>query len=684
MQSDSKAAIKDQSKTGKLSDKLRDYIKELITNCDRDYNDTQQWRDKMLTAANQRLGIAEISSLPYENAPSIPLPETDKLIRKAVPNMVLAMWSPKKLCTVGIEEGTQVKPEDEQRAKKCEAVMNMLLRNKMNLYDKLELSADNAKEMGISIARVVEEYKTRIVHKVLDLKDYPKEQLQELKQLKNAELKQFLIDRYEFDPEDDFDKEQCKKIIDDFRKGKKVIEFDIEEISSLPMIEIVNPTKITVPVYTTDIEDSYRLRYDYELTRPEIEGLMDAGVFIKKDLDALDFNAKDSPTDDMNTLNQRRNEGVITNSDDKDLYRLQEIEALYKPEGADLYERWVFTIFAGVSDPETALLQRIAFPFEFEGLNYVRYDNERKNPGHYNSRGVPEQIQAIQEVMDQSLDNMLQRDAINNNPSYKVLDTSEILQRDSAIQDGELIPVSDMNEIQPLTQMSNVDMSSERIIQMLKATVEEYMGNTDQLFNNATNTGGGKTLGEIQEGLRQTAGPINIEIIRWNEFWTKVYRMVFNILKERLGQSIWIDGQEVTREDFNFNADVKANGSLEVADKRLLTQKAWMRLQAIANFVQAGVVNQEDVFNALQDWLEKDGVKDPEKFSTHPNEILKTQLAQMQQQVQQLTQQTQQLQEANVNGMKDLAKTKKSIVKEQIDNIAEFESKKEQISTRKM
>ncbi len=672
----SKAAVKDQTETGKVANHLSEYLSKLMASCKEDEDDTQMWRDKMMTAANQRLGVKEYSDFPYEGAPDIPLPETDKLIRKATPNMVLAMWSPKKLCTIGLETGSQITPEAEEKAKKCEAVMNLLLRNKMNLYDKIEIAADNAKEMGICIARVVEEYSSRIVHKVIDLSDYPPEAVRELKQMKNADLKQFLIERYELDPENEFDKKQCKKIIDDFRKGKNVIEFDVEDISSMPMIEIVKPTKLVVPTFTTDIETAFRIRFEYELTRPELEEKMEAGIFVEKDLDNINFNAK-SEDDDTIELNQRRNEGVVDNSSGEDLYRLHEIEAWYKPEGKKLHERHVFTTFADVMDPEDALLQRIAFPFEFKNWNYARYDNERKDTGHYNSRGIPEQVQAIQETMDRSLNNMLIRDEYNNLPAQKVISTSEILKRDAVVAPGEMLPVSDMGEIMPLNPMINVDMSSATIIQMLKAAAEEYMGNTDQLFNNSMNAGGGKTLGEIQEGMRQTAGPVNVEIIRWNEFWTKIYIMVFEILKERLGQSIWIDGQEVTREDFNINADVRANGSLEVADKKLLAQKAWMRLQAIAQYVQMNVVDSEDVFNALQDWLEKDGVKDPERFSTDPKEIMKTQIAQMTQQVQQLGQQAEQLTKANQDATKEYVKTKNDTHKEKIKDIAEFESVKE-------
>jgi hypothetical protein len=87
---------------------------------------------------------------------------------------------------------------------------------------------------------------------------------------------------------------------------------------------------------------------------------------------------------------------------------------------------------------------------------------------------------------------------------------------------------------------------------------------------------------------------------------------------------------------------VRSNGDLEVANEQVSTQKAFTRLQVILNPTLSDIINSEDRYNAMKDWLEKDGVKDPDQFCTDPKIILQDQMRQMQQQ---MSQQAGQMQE---------------------------------------
>jgi hypothetical protein len=230
---------------------------------------------------------------------------------------------------------------------------------------------------------------------------------------------------------------------------------------------------------------------------------------------------------------------------------------------------------------------------------------------------------------------------------WEVLNTSDLL--DSAIRfvPGQKLPVRGLgSEIQAIGNQNIPDMSSNSIMQVVKGYVEEYQSSNDYLFRNPTNAGGGKTLGEVQAGMSQNSNPLNLEIIQWNEFWSRIYQKMFEVMKERMGDSMWVDGEEITKEDFNFPAEVKSNGELEVADQQLSTQKASMRLQVMMNPALGAFVTDEDRYNAYTDWLEKDGVKDPDRYSTAPMEVAQDKLMQLQQQILQMQQQV----EAGQNG----------------------------------
>jgi hypothetical protein len=191
----------------------------------------------------------------------------------------------------------------------------------------------------------------------------------------------------------------------------------------------------------------------------------------------------------------------------------------------------------------------------------------------------------------------------------------------------------------------------------MKGFTEEYQySGGDQLFRNSTNAGGGKTLGEVREGINVTQKPLMLEVMRWNETMSKVFTKVFQIMKERMSVSIYLpDGSEVTREDFQIPVEVRANGSLEVSDNEFAAQKAMMRLQTIMLPAFVDFVSIEDKYNAFLDWLEKDGVKDPSVFSTDPKEIISGQLEQMKMQLMQMQKQGQMMQQQIVEGEKEVA-----------------------------
>jgi regulator of replication initiation timing len=145
-----------------------------------------------------------------------------------------------------------------------------------------------------------------------------------------------------------------------------------------------------------------------------------------------------------------------------------------------------------------------------------------------------------------------------------------------------------------------------------------------------------------------------------------------------MGDSIYVDGVEITKEDFNFPAEVRSNGDLEIANDDLSTKKAAQRLQVIMNPALADIVNSEDRYNALKDWLEKDGVKDPDLFCTDPKIIMQEKIAQMQQQMAQIQSQMQGMAQQGEQAAKQLqsskmkkqeADTQAKVTKENTDNM---------------
>lgn len=675
--------VKDKTQpVKKLPEKLKEFIVDLRSKSAADDSARANWKTKMITANNQRLGVKRATNKPYVGAPDIPLPETDKIIKKAVPTLILSSWAPKKKCVVSIEQGVQDTPDMVTKAKRAEAGMNMVLTHpKTDMFRKLCLSADFAKQYGHCIFRIFEDFRSRIVHKVINLDTYNDNIVQELRSASKQELTDFLVERYKFDIEDEDDIETIADIISQIKDKETIIEFDTKEIYSYPNFSVPVPTKVTVPPFTTDINRASRITFEYFLTKEELEEKMEDGIFDKKDLEEIVKRNQTSIGVDSLEETKSRNEGVEDNASDKELFRIHEICCWYKPEGGKRHEKYVFTFLADINSPEDSTLQKIQFPYEFDGWHYEKYDDEVKDPRYHASRGIPERIRAYQEIMERNINNMLIRDEMNNTPMWEVLDNSEIMDTSIRFVPGEKVPVKVLGgEIKRLNEPIQVDISSERIMQIIKAHTEEYVGSTDQLFRNASNKGGGKTLGEIQEGIRQSSGTATLDVIHWNEVLSRVYTKMFYIMRERLGQSLYIkEGDtimEVTSEDFNFPAEVRSNGNLEVSDKELATSKAFARISVLTqNPIFTQIMDAEDVYNLASDWLEKDGVKDPEQFITSPEKLLQSRIAQATQQLQQLQMAIQQSGQEKMQIDKASGKVKMKIGQD----IAKFQGEKEAI-----
>jgi len=637
-----KPNVKDVSETKQLSQKMKDFLLELRPKIiNNDIEAVAGWKDKMRIARNMRQGIKRQTEYPYPGAPDIPLPETDKIIRKHKPRFVLAVTSGKKFMTVKPLEGIQeVSPELKESAKKADMAMDFVFRHpKMEWLRKLALQADRFLEKGYCIFKIGERFSCRIVDKVVDLEDFSEEELAQFKSIRGDQKIEYIATKYGLDPEDETDSKTITRILKEFSSGKKVIKFKTEEVTSLPEILCPMPEKVFVPKGTTDIESAYRITNEFFWDEQRIVQYALKGILIKnKVFDAFEKykGSMKIGDEELNEKIKDRIEGVDDSQTGGELYRMHETICWYQPEEKGPFERWLFLSFADIGDIEDALVQYMPYPYEYEGWNYVKHDNEIIDDRFRAPRGTPEQIRAIQEFMERSMNNMLIRDEINNAPMFTVKNTANLVSENIRFIPGSRIDVNDHDDIRQLSQASNVDVSSSNILSTLKAYAEEYVGITDQLMPNAANAGGIKGTGMMEMGIAEATFTTNLDILVWMESIRKVYEKVFYTMRERLTRPLIINNVIITKDDFNFIPDISVNGSIEMANKNLQANKAQMRLERARQAVQDGVATNEDLFRAYEDYYEKDGAKEPLDFVTDPKEIANEKITGLNNQIMQL------------------------------------------------
>lgn len=652
--------------------KFEEFLTELRSKITDDEDSRSGWIDKIVIAENQRLGINRITNTPYEGAPDLPLPETDKCIKKAVANLVLSAWSPKKLATANVPLGVQLDVKTDQQLVVAEMAFNDLLRSpKIDLFNKLNLAADHTKCKGHALFKICNEFSKEKVHKTVDLLKLDPSMVENIKSLSRDEKVQLASQQFNLIPDDADDKETIDDIIDQFDSGEPILEFDKVEITSIPQIEVVNPNKVIVPKDTTDIASAERITYEVFMPQRQLVKDMKDGIFYDKNLEEILYKQGSENDDDIVEQQKVVNEG-LDDTAKTGLWKLHYVNCWFSPTGVEGDEqRWVFVFLADVSSPTDALLfsKPFSYPY-FNGWDFEKVDNEIKDARYYSSRGIPEQIRALQEFLERSFNNMLIRDEYNNMPIFAVKNGSDFAEDELTVAPGDKLVVDDINEIALLNKTSSPDYSSERILQYIKATMEEYQAVPDQLFNNSTNKGGANTKYEVQAGLSVIQGVANIDVINFNNVLSKVYTKMWQILKES-GNPLF---------QFQFDVEVKSNGTLEIANQDIATQKALNRIAQVGLFRQAGLATAEDHYNAAKDWLEKDGNKNPEDYITNPVEIAKQEITQLEQYAMQLKQQIAQMQEIIERDQKNLARTQAKTEKVMNQFSGRMEIAKESVS----
>ena len=375
--------INSREKTDKRIGKdLLEYLNELRQSTKRDLDDRREHDRKLIIADKQRLGVKKATNNPYPGAPNIPLPETDKQIRKKKPPFVMSVVGLKE--PVSVDFGMTVverSDEQKQRLKLAERAFNKVLLTKMDLLKTLTIASDQFLSKGSTVFKTIEKFYCEPVSKIIDLDELPPEILDAFKELSKEEKKAVIADQYDLLLDDDDDIEVINDILKQYSDGKSIINYTQMEYSSMPAIIVPEIEDVIVPIYTKEIDQAERLANRFYLTERELmTGAINGAYDMKKVKKAIKEYVKTDKTtlDNQNEREKRHNEGIFQRGNDE-LFELYET-CCWRPTGPKgRYERWILTYLTHISDDNDALIQVIKFPYEFTEWNYDKHDKRTAN-----------------------------------------------------------------------------------------------------------------------------------------------------------------------------------------------------------------------------------------------------------------------------------------------------------------
>jgi len=601
------------------------FIKELAQRVRQDDQDRQTWKDKQVVAYNLRLGLRKRTNNPYPGASSVPIPITDKFITKLKAMYVSVATMMKKQIVVTVEEGVEQPPFAKESAKRIESALNGLVRKRdFQWAKKITLFVDYFLENGHSLFKVIEKFYTKKANIKLDLKKFPTEDLKAFRKLKDAEIKNYFIVRYELDPDDDEDAEELTSIVKQVKGGKNFVQFTVDKSYSEPSVIPEKGIRIIVPSSTCELQNTTRITHDMWMPYHKIKELAESGIYDGGAVEKLD---PDNGTNDdsLTTNSWATAEGINPSEQKSTLFNVRECQTYYEDK------KWVFTWVERSADsvnkgqqPEgdIVILQERELPYSHGLFTYVKHDFELKSPRWYSSRGVPEKIRGLHQTIEKMYNARLIRDEFNNAPMWRVSKQLGLAGDEIRFRPGQIIE-AETGEVEQINKGITVDMSSERLEQQAKAYAEEYLSIADFSLRSAVNPGGSRTATEIQTVQQSSGRQISADIALFLETLSEVAQHMYFILKDSVDTPRYVGGTLLKPEDFLVKVNISWVGSVEATDAELQNQRALSRIQILMQgAAPAGLLTQENMYNLFYDWLNRDrDIENPDTFLTKPAEM---------------------------------------------------------------
>lgn len=623
--------IEPKEKTDKLSPVYSErykFIKKLSIKTRLDDDAREVWKNKQITASNSRLGIRKNTNRPWPGYREVPIPLTDKNIRKTKSTYVSVATQMKNPIVVtpeaGVDQPFGIEQARDSAVKIAKALNGLLEKRDFQWRKKITLFVDYFLENGIALFKVIERFYSKSVNRTIDVEKMfgaqAKDMIKQLKALPSDQLKQIMAQREGLDLNDKDDKEILDKIVKDFKSGKTLIKFTKKIVYSEPTVIPEKAINVIVPNGTTDVQGAIRIVHDTWVTLQRLKEMAANEIYDKTAIDELEIE-QSKRDDSLTTLTHARNEGVDSERGENELFNLREAQCWFEDA------KWVFTWLERPTTKgqdktgDIKVIQEKKFPYEHGKWTWVKHDNELKSTRWFASRGIPEIIRGLQQVTDRMYNNRLIRDEINNSPMVRV---------DPAVAAGmggneiKFKPGQGMiageGQVEIMNRVNSTDVSSERLEAQAKAYTEEYLGNTDFTLNSAVNPGSGRTKGEIQIAEGNKNKLLGTDIALFLETLSEVASMMYLLLKEIVDSPMVIGGVQLSPDDFLVQVNVSWSGSIEATDVEYQSQKALNRLQILSQYAApAGLLQQDNLYNALRSWLETDrDVKDINEFLSKP------------------------------------------------------------------
>lgn len=531
-------------------------------------------------------------------------------------------------------------PRSKEKAISAQHLMQWLLTTRMRDFkDNMEIGIDHMLMYGQCVFKITYEWESKVVTETYKKQDMDPDILNGLVQAftianQNPELqeqfdenfdKSFLLNQFGIDIEDPVDKVAAKKI-------EKWLLGEDEEVTikrnkvcrDAPYVYPVDPAFFVPENGACDIQEAERVTEIKFLSENDIMIRAKSGYFdekaakrVLKQLGKKDITGRQVSSARSQSLNLETEKAIREGikapniEQPKDIIEIWEVYMLFDIDGDGVKEK-VQVIY----QPHTQeMLKFIEFPYANDKWPYVVIPYEKTDTRFDSPRGVPEILDQIDLEITFNHRAKANRMTIANAPTFTVRRTANINPNNIQWVPGQLIPVREHTDFQPVV-MPNLDASSDNEELILRSWAENLLGSTDFALTRPQSLSEPRTRAEIEAILSIGSQVMANNLRRFQRKMKEVYDMNWDLWMQYGPDevSIPMSGgmvRKITRHQIMGDFDIVPMGTTGNIPSSQQAQQALSNLQMLIQLKQNGIEQltdfavEIDLHAALLDYFNK-------------------------------------------------------------------------------
>jgi len=571
-----------------------DFLQRLITETKSSELDRHKHITNFERWYKKRFGIRPHQvSFPWRNASNLHLPLVDKTIRRAKPKFIRLVESVNPIVTLT----SNILNDDLGTVRAVERKFDDVIREDMEIIEKVALGADKMLEKGYFIVKIVQEFTPVEFDDKIIIDRLPAPVIAFLNDPNQDQLnkRSEVAIRFNLDVEEEDDIKQIDKIIKAVKDDEEsVIIRRKQDLTPHPSMFIRDPLKVLVPADTLDIRHSRWIRDRTGTSRSALLNWAMSNTFNKVntlellnrikqnddgDRDQIRTGLHDRDKREIELLEERR-EGITPTR--RDLIELDEHYFEFKWPGDRLFSKSVLTLHRDHTDLP---LRFIKYPYvdTFDRQDVWPFGQvtfEKVSDRYHAQRGFPQMLDSLQTEITNNHNAKQNYMTIANSINIKAKKNSNVT---TQYIPGQPLWVNRMDDVEEL-KLGQRDISYDNEERILKSWAEEYTGLADSTLTSANNLTEPRTKAEIEkisEIVNDVAfGDVAIFQLGMN----KIYKMIWNRWMQYGPDRIQIQTPEggimsVTKDEIKRRFKLRPTGNISNSSTEKRKRDALVRFQ---------------------------------------------------------------------------------------------------------